>query len=69
MQKNRLWIWQHTNYPHFTYDTKAIETHLLETMRIQGQLEGSIKHLSLDKGNRCQVIMITLFILNGSHKL
>ena len=54
MQKNRLWIWQHTNYPHFTYDAQTIEPHLLETMRIQGQLEGSIKHLSLDMQHTLQ---------------
>jgi len=67
MQKNKLWIWQHTNYPHFTYDSKAIETHLLETTRIQGQLEGSIKHLSLDKQHTFQTNTILDEILFTSY--
>lgn len=67
MQKNKLWIWQHTNYPHFSYDSKAIETYLLETTKIQGQLEGSIKHLSLDTQHTLQTDTILDEILFTSY--
>ncbi len=52
--KKKLWIWEDTQYPHFSYDKQKLEQPILETTRMQGKLEGSVKHLSLDTQNKFQ---------------
>jgi len=46
MDKAQQWIWQHPEYPHFHYDKEALSQTLLQVSKKQGELEGSIKHLS-----------------------
>lgn len=46
MSNPQLWIWQHSNYPNFNYDKKEISTELLVVSKEQGELEGTLKHLS-----------------------
>jgi len=46
MKKSKLWIWESENYPNFVYDKKEIELLLLDIVKQQGILEGTIKHLS-----------------------
>lgn len=46
MSNPQLWIWQHPNYPHFHYDEKEISAALLAVSKKQGELEGTLKHLS-----------------------
>ena len=46
MSNPPLWIWQHSNYPNFNYDKKEISTNLLAVSKEQGELEGTLKHLS-----------------------
>jgi len=49
MSNPLLWIWQHSNYPNFNYDKKEISTDLLAVSKEQGELEGTLKHLSLQE--------------------
>jgi Fic family protein len=46
MHDSQLWIWQHSDYPHFHYDKKEFSQVLLKISKKQGELEGSMKHLS-----------------------
>lgn len=46
MSNQKMWIWEHQNYPLFTYDKNEIETLILETSKAHGLLEGMLKHLS-----------------------
>jgi len=46
MDKAQRWIWQHPGYPHFQYDQQTLSQALLQVSKKQGELEGSIKHLS-----------------------
>ena len=46
MNNPQLWIWQHSHYPNFNYDKKEISTELLAVSKEQGELEGTLKHLS-----------------------
>ena len=46
MSNSQLWIWQHSNYPNFNYDEKKISKELLAISKEQGELEGTLKHLS-----------------------
>jgi len=46
MHNTQLWIWQHPDYPHFYYDEKELSQALLQISKKQGELEGTMKHLS-----------------------
>jgi len=46
MHNTQLWIWQHPDYPHFYYDEKELSQVLLQISKKQGELEGTMKHLS-----------------------
>lgn len=48
MNKQNQWIWQHPDYPNFTYDHKKIELQVTKTTKLLGVLEGSLKHLTTD---------------------
>jgi Fic family protein len=49
MNNSKLWIWQHSNYPNFNYDKKEISIELLAISKEQGELDGTLKHLSLEE--------------------
>ncbi len=49
MTKNKLWIWQNPKYPNFNYDKKKITLHTQDISKKQGELVGSMKHLTLDE--------------------
>ena len=49
MNNSQLWIWQHSDYPNFNYDKKEISKELLTVSREQGELVGTLKHLSLQE--------------------
>lgn len=46
MSNQKMWIWEHQNYPLFTYDKDEIDATIFEVSKIQGTLEGMLKHLS-----------------------
>jgi len=46
MAKNKRWIWEDDNYPHFIYDKTKINLLLLGISKRQGILEGITRHLS-----------------------
>ena len=49
MNTRQLWIWQHSHYPNFDYDREEISAELLIVLKKQGELEGTLKHLSAKK--------------------
>ena len=49
MSTSKLWIWENENYPNFVYNEKEIAELLLDIVKQQGLLEGTIKHLSQDE--------------------
>ncbi len=51
MHKTKIWIWENSNYPNFTYEKSVIDTLKLDILKQQGVLEGTIKHLSQDEQN------------------
>ena len=55
MHKNKKWIWEHSNYPHFTYNKDRLDQLILETTKEQGILEGEIKHLTQDESTSFQL--------------
>lgn len=48
MKNNLLWIWQNPSYPNFTYAKDKIIQQIQAISKKQGELEGSMKHLTLD---------------------
>lgn len=51
MSTRKIWIWQHENYSNFIYNKDDIESLVYDTIKIQGELEGVLKHLSSDESN------------------
>lgn len=46
MDRIKKWVWQHEDYPKFTYDHKALDTILSKVARNTGKLEGTIEALN-----------------------
>ena len=46
MDRIKKWVWQHEDYPNFTYDHKALDSILSKVTRNTGKLEGIIESLN-----------------------
>ena len=46
MNDQKMWIWEHQDYPLFAYDKNEIEAIIFEASKAQGALEGILKHLT-----------------------
>jgi Fic family protein len=61
MASNRLkpWIWQHPNWPRFTWDTAALILPLAAARRAQGEVAGMAKLLDAHADLRVQLEVLT----------
>lgn len=54
-----IWNWQQADWPHFTYDRKALDSLEAQFLRLAGESLGAFKHLSEDDKNRLKVELIS----------
>ncbi|MCT4635295.1 MAG: Fic family protein [Rickettsiales bacterium] len=53
------WNWELKDWPHFSYDSKALEVLELEFMKNSGKLLGAIKHINKDDEERLRVELVS----------
>lgn len=66
MKQSVRWIWQKTNYPHFTYDTKSIEPLIQNISREQGYLIAFTRFLNDETLRMRQWESLSSEVLNSS---
>ncbi len=54
-----IWNWQQADWPHFTYDRKALDSLEAQFLRLAGESLGAFKHVSEDDKNRFKVELIS----------
>ncbi|MBT8037646.1 MAG: Fic family protein [Verrucomicrobiae bacterium] len=54
-----IWNWQQADWPHFTYDRKALDGLEAQFLRNAGESFGAFKHVSEDDKNRLKVELIS----------
>ena len=54
-----IWNWQQTDWPHFTYDRKALDGLEAQFLRLAGESLGAFKHVSEEDKNRLKVELIS----------
>jgi Fic family protein len=54
-----IWNWQQADWPHFTYDRKALDSLEAQFLRLAGESLGAFKHVSEDDKNRLKVELIS----------
>ncbi|MEX1117790.1 MAG: Fic family protein [Terrimicrobiaceae bacterium] len=54
-----IWNWQRDDWPHFTYDRKALEGLEARFLRFSGQIVGAFKHVSEEDKIRLKVDLIS----------
>ncbi|MFW9618252.1 MAG: Fic family protein [Sulfurospirillum sp.] len=66
MKQSARWIWQKTNYPHFTYDAKSIEPLVQSISREQGYLIAFTRFLNDETLRMRQWESLSSEVLNSS---
>ena len=54
-----IWNWQQDEWPHFSYDSKALEGLEAQFLRNSGESLGAFKHVSEDDKNLLKVELIS----------
>jgi len=54
-----IWNWQQDEWPHFSYDSKALEGLEAQFLRNSGESLGAFKHVSEDDKNLVKVELIS----------
>ena len=62
----KKWIWEHSDYPNFKYDTIKLDTALSQVSRNTGVLEGTINTLNASNTTSIQLDAVTNEILASS---
>ncbi len=60
------WIWEHSDYPNFKYDSSQLNTILSQVSRSTGVLEGIISTLNTNNTNSIQIDAVTNEIIASS---
>lgn len=64
--KEKKWIWEHSDYPNFKYDSMKLDTALSKVSHNTGILEGTISTLNIDSTTSIQLDAVTNEILASS---
>ena len=58
-----IWNWQQADWPHFTYDRKALDDLEAQFLRLTGESLGALKHVSEDDKIQLRVKLISVVAL------
>ena len=57
--KEKKWIWEHSHYPNFKYDSSKLDMVLSQVSRNTGILEGTISTLNTNSTTSIQLDAVT----------